>query len=63
MLSLESAHKAAAGNLKLIRKLDTIDDEVNRIITALSDFSKVNAYTVESVDSNVGGIPIRGTVR
>ena len=63
MLSLDSAHKAAAGNLKLTRKLDTIDEEVNRIIAALSDFSKVNAYTVESVDSNVGGIPIRGTVR
>ncbi len=63
MLSLESAHKAAAGNLKITRKLDTIDEEVNRIIAALSDFSKVNAYTVESVDSNVGGIPIRGTVR
>ena len=63
MLSLDSAHKAAAGNLKLTRKLDTIDEEVNRIIAALSDFSKVNAYNVESVDSNVGGIPIRGTVR
>jgi signal transduction histidine kinase len=63
MLSLESAHKAAAGNLKITRKLDTIDEEVNRIIAALSDFSKVTAYTVESVDSKVGGIPVRGAVR
>ena len=63
MLSLESAHKAAAGNLKITRKLDTIDEEVNRIIVALSDLSKVNAYTVEAVDSNVGGIPVRGNVR
>jgi signal transduction histidine kinase len=63
MLSLGSAHKAAAGNLKLTRQLDTIDEEVNRIITALSDFSKVGTYAVESVDSNVGSIPLRGIGR
>ena len=41
MLTLGSAHKAAAGNLKITRQLDTIDEEVNRIIAALSDLSKV----------------------
>ena len=63
MLSLGSAHKAAASNLKITRQLDTIDEEVNRIIAALSDFSKVNAYTAESVDPNVGDIATRGIVR
>jgi hypothetical protein len=63
MLTLGSAHKAAAGNPKLIRKLDTIDDEINRIIAALSDFSKVSTYTVESVDSHVGDIASRSIVR
>jgi signal transduction histidine kinase len=63
MLTLGSAHKAAAGNPKLKRQLNTIDEEVNRIIAALSDFSKVSAYNVESVDSNVGDIASRGIVR
>lgn len=63
MLSLGSAHKAAAGNPKITRKLDTIDEEINRIIAALSDFSKVNTYTVESVDSHVGDIASRSIVR
>jgi phosphoglycerate-specific signal transduction histidine kinase len=63
MLSLGSAHKAAAGNPKITRKLDTIDEEINRIIAALADFSKVNTYTVESVDSHVGDIASRSIVR
>jgi signal transduction histidine kinase len=63
MLTLGSAHKAAAGNLKITRQLNTLDDEVNRIIAALSDFAKVNTYTLESIDSHVGDIPIRGIVR
>ena len=63
MLTLGSAHKAAAGNTKLKRQLSMIDEEVNRIIAALSDFSKVRAYTVESIDPNVGDIATRSTVR
>ena len=62
MLTLGSAHKAAAGNLKITRKLDTIDEEINRIIAALSDFSKVEIYTVDSVDSHVGDIASRNIV-
>jgi signal transduction histidine kinase len=63
MLSIGSAHKAAAGHPKITRQLDTIGEEVNRIIASLADFSKVSAYTVESVDSNVGDIVTRSTVR
>jgi signal transduction histidine kinase len=62
ILTLGSAQKAAADNLKVIRKLDTISDEVNRIIAALSDFSKVKTYTAESVDSHVGTITSRSIV-
>jgi signal transduction histidine kinase len=60
MLSLGSAHKAAAGNPKIMRHLTTIEEEVNRIISALSDFSKVRTYTSESVDPQVGDIATRG---
>jgi len=63
ILSLSSAHKAAAGNPKLTKQLNTIEEEVNRIIAALSDFSKVGAYSVESIDSKVGTIPVRGGIR
>jgi signal transduction histidine kinase len=63
MLSLGAAHKAASGHPKITHQLDTIAEEVNRIIAALSDFSKVSAYTVDSVDLNVGNIPIRDIVR
>ncbi len=49
MLTLGSAHKAAAGNLKIMRQLDTIGEEVNRIIAALSDFSKVDTYNAQSL--------------
>ncbi|MGD1045955.1 MAG: hypothetical protein ABR936_11635 [Bacteroidota bacterium] len=63
MLTLGSAHKAAAGNSKITHKLDTIDEEVNRIIAALSDFSKVRTYNVEPVDPNVGDIAARGFVK
>jgi len=62
VLTLGSAHKAAVGNLKIMRQLDTIGEEVNRIIAALSDFAKVNTYTAQSVDSNVGDITSRTTV-
>jgi signal transduction histidine kinase len=60
MLTLGSAHKAAADNPKMTRQLNIIDEEVNRIIAALSDFSKVDEYTVESVDPHVGDIATRG---
>jgi len=62
MLTLGSAHKAAIGNLKIMRQLDTIGEEVNRIIAALSDFSKVSSYNAESVDSHVGNIASRSIV-
>jgi len=62
MLSLGAAHKAATGNPKLIRQLDTIDEEVNRIITALSDFKKVNSYIVDSIDSTAGDIATRSII-
>ncbi|RPI06756.1 MAG: hypothetical protein EHM64_01925 [Ignavibacteriae bacterium] len=63
MLTLGSAHKSASGNIKLTRQLDTLDEEVNRIIAALSDFSKLSEYNVETVDPNVGEIPLRSSVR
>lgn len=62
ILSLGVAQKDAAGNLKIMRRLDTIDEQVSRIIAAMSDFSKASTYSVESVDSHVGAIPIRGIV-
>jgi hypothetical protein len=63
MLTLGSAHKAAAGNLKLTRHLNTLDEQVNRIIGVMSDFSKVTAYTVETVDPHVGDIATSGIGR
>jgi len=63
MLTLGSAHKAAAGNPKVIHKLETIDEEINRIISVLSDFSKVSSYSVDTVDPHVGDIPSRSIVR
>ena len=62
VLTLGSAHKAAAGNLKIMRQLDTIGEEVNRIIAALSDFSKVNTYNAQSIDSQAGDIASRSVV-
>jgi signal transduction histidine kinase len=63
MLSLGSAHKAAAGNPESISHLHIIEEQVNRIIAALSDFSKVKAYTTESIDPHVGDIASRGIVQ
>jgi signal transduction histidine kinase len=59
VLSLGSAQKAAEGNPKIIRQLDTINDEINRIISALSDFAKATAYSVDTIDSQAGTIATR----
>jgi len=63
MLCLGSAHKVAVGNPKIIHHLNTIDEEINRIIAVLSDFSKVRTYTSESIDSKVGDIATRSIVQ
>ena len=63
MLTLGSAQKAAAGDSNMMQKLEIIEEEINRIIAALANFSKVSAYTSESVDSNVGDIATRGFIR
>jgi signal transduction histidine kinase len=63
MLTLGSAHKAAADNQKLTLQLKTIDEEIDRIIAALAEFSKVGSYNVEPLDSNVGDIATRSIVR
>ena len=63
MLSLGSAHKVAVGNPKIGRHLTIIEEEVNRIIAVLSDFSKVRTYTSESIDPQVGEIATRSIVQ
>jgi len=59
ILSLGSAHKTAEGYPKIIHHLDTIEEEINRIIAALSDFAKASAYTSETIDSRVGTMATR----
>jgi signal transduction histidine kinase len=63
VLSLGFANKDAAGNPELISNLHIIEEQVNRIIAALSDFSKVRTYTSESIDPHVGDIATRGIVQ
>jgi signal transduction histidine kinase len=63
VLSIGKAQKEAEENQKMTRHLRIIEDEVNRIIAALSDFSKVNTYAVESIDPHIGDMAARGTVR
>ena len=63
VLSLGSAQKAAEGNPKITRQLDTINDEINRIISALSDFAKASAYSIETIDTQVGTIATRSSGR
>jgi signal transduction histidine kinase len=55
-LALVPARRAAGENQELLHQLDTIDDAVKRITTALEDFSKIREYTVESGGPIVGDI-------
>jgi signal transduction histidine kinase len=60
MLSLGSASKTAADNPEIISYLKIIEEQVNRIVAALSDFSKVRVYASESIDPHVGDIAAKG---
>jgi len=55
-LSLGSARRAAKENSEVLHQLEVIDESVQRINNALSDFSKIKEYTVESAGHVVGNI-------
>jgi signal transduction histidine kinase len=55
-LTLGSARKTAEKSPEILHQLDVIDAAMNRITTALEDFSNVREYTVESAGPIVGDI-------
>jgi signal transduction histidine kinase len=55
-LSIRPIQKAADNNPEILHHLNVVEEAVNRITTALNDFSKVSDYTVESAGPIVGDI-------
>jgi signal transduction histidine kinase len=55
-LSLEPSKKAADNNPKVLHQLEIIDEAVNRISTAMEEFSKTEEYYVQSVGPVVGDV-------
>jgi signal transduction histidine kinase len=55
-LSLGSVQRIVGNNPEILVQLDTANEAMNRITTALEDFSKIREYTVESAGPIVGDI-------
>jgi signal transduction histidine kinase len=62
-LSIRPFRKAAVNNPELLHQVDVMEEAVNRITTALNDFSKINEYTVESAGPIVGNIASPNTAK
>jgi len=56
-LAIEPARREARDNGKLQKQLDIVEESVNKISSALEEFTKAREYVVKSMGPIVGDIP------